>query len=322
VSLSKLLDSAPARRIGAIVNLRAGAARRDPQLVPKLRALLPSGRVHATRDLDDVDAALASLREQGTQLLVVVGGDGSVAGTLTELLRAWPEAELPWVALACGGTVNTIARSLGARGRPDAWLRRLAAAPRWQAELRPVLRARADAAPPRFGMIAVAGAAARFLERYYAAPRQGSAGAARVIAEVVASGAVGGALARGMFAPFRATIEVDGRRLDAREHTLVAASGVRHIGLGVAPFQHAGRDASRFHFLATSAGALRIAAELPALRLGRALQASCLHHFAAGEVALKSAEPLLWSLDAELFEPASALSVTAGPALHFVSAVG
>lgn len=317
--LSKLPASEPARRIGVIVNLRAGAARGDPSLVDKLRALVPAERVFATRDLDEAQAALCALRGQDLALLAVVGGDGSVAGTLTALLRGWREPELPALALACGGTVNTIARSLGARGRPEAWLRRLLAAPRWHTEARPVVRVRADADAPRFGMICVAGAAVRFLERYYAAPRQGNAGAARVIAEVVASAAVGGALARGMFAPFSAEIEVDGAPLPAREHTLLGAAGVRHIGLGVAPFRHAGRDPQRIHFLATSAGALRIAAELPALRLGSSPTGSCLRHFAAREVAVRGREPLRWSLDAELFAPARALEIGAGPALRFVT---
>lgn len=301
-----------------IVNLHARLARRDPDVVTRLRALAPD-RVFATRDLAEVDAALAALRRCGTDVLVVVGGDGTVTGTLTTLLRSWPEDALPSVALCCGGTINTIAKSLGAQGTPEHLVRHLADGARERGDERAVVRVRAGADAPRFGMIFVAGAAARFLERYYAAPRQGSVGAAWVVAEVVGSGATRGALARRMFEPLRAEVVVDGRPLRAREHTLLGASGVRHVGLGIAPFAYAGRDPERVHFLTSSAGPLRIAAELPALRLGQRLPGSCLHHFAARDVQVRAEEPLLWSLDAEIFAPAASLEISAGPRLRFVT---
>ena len=45
--------------------------------------------------------------------LVLVGGDGTIGGTLTPLVEKWGSEPLPRIAVVAGGTVNTIAHSLG-----------------------------------------------------------------------------------------------------------------------------------------------------------------------------------------------------------------
>ena len=106
-----------------MVNANAGRARRDSGLVGRLRALLGEENVRLTRCAQDLGPALDALRDAGIGRLVLVGGDGTVGGTLTALLARWPGAELPSVLLTAGGTVNTIAKSMGSAGAPDAVLR-------------------------------------------------------------------------------------------------------------------------------------------------------------------------------------------------------
>jgi diacylglycerol kinase family enzyme len=312
-------EAGPAPRApGLIVNAGARAASADPDLFRRLASALPSERAHLTRDLAEVGPAVDALREAGADTVVVVGGDGSVGGTLTELLARWPAESLPAVALVPGGTVNTIARSLGARGDPEALVRRLwSRGPRAQT-LRPLVSVAAPGAAPRCGMIFANGVAVRWLRMYYDESQRGVFGAAAVVARIAGSALVGGALARRMFEAFEAQVEVDGAGLADARFTVLAAASVTHIGLGFPAFPTAGRDPSRFHLAATSAGPARLVAELPALRLGAHGAHSCVAHHPARRARLRFAEPQPWSLDADLYPPAAELELAASRPLRFL----
>jgi diacylglycerol kinase family enzyme len=301
-----------------IVNARAGRARRDPAIVDRLEALLPKGCVHATHDATEVESALDALRADGCDTLVVVGGDGSINGTLTPLLRSWPVGSLPAVVVTPGGTVNTVARSLGARGTPEGIVERLrGGAPSIDAR-RAVVEVRADAGAPAFGLVFVNGVGVRWLELYYARPRLGVRAAAAVVSRIAGSAIVGGALAKRLFESFEAEVVVDGDVQPDREYTIMAASGVKHVGLGFQPFFTAGSDPRRIHFATTGASAARLVTELPALRAGMNLAGSALTHHSAQRVEVRTRRPATWSLDAETFPAASHLEIAAGPALRFV----
>jgi len=132
----------------------------------------------------------------------------------------------------------------------------------------------------------------------------------------VAVALVGGPLARRAFDPFDAELEGDGKAIDQRHFTVIAAGAVRHLGLGFAPLHSAGSDPERIHLATTGASAARLALELPALRAGS--RSRSLAHFACRQAVLDLAAPLAWSLDAEIFPPARRLAIAAEPALRFL----
>jgi diacylglycerol kinase family enzyme len=302
-----------------LVNARAGASRRDPGLPSRLRWRLPEGTVLTTGSPDELDDAVRALYEAGVETLVLVGGDGTVGGTATALLAGWPGPELPSLVLTPGGTVNTIARSLGARGAPERIIERLLdGAPARYDTLRPLVRAQAGDECTRVGMIFANGAAVRWLRLYYEESRRGVAGAISVVARVTASAVTRGELARSLFAPAACEIRVDGEHLAADQFTVMAASSVTHIGLGFRPFHSAGRDPKRFHFSTTSASAGRLCRELPSLRLGRNTHATCLEHYSAARVSLRFDRPQPWSVDADVFPDAIGIELAATRPLRFL----
>jgi diacylglycerol kinase family enzyme len=304
--------------VGVLVNARAGRARRDPGLVSRLAAALPPGRLVATASPEEIAPALAGLCERGIDCLLVVGGDGSVGGALTGLLCAWPGA-LPAVSFARGGTVNTIAGSLGARGDPERQLAGLLAGRKPRVDTRRcAVTVASDTGEWRAGMIFAAGVAVRWLRMYYEDSRQGMAGAASVVARIAGSALVGGRLASRMFEATPARLEVDDAPLALAGFTAMAAASVEHVGLGFRPFRTAGRDPERFHFSVTDAGALRVALELPAQRRARAPRRSCLSHQQARRVRVRFDAAQPWSVDADVFAPARALELVASPPLRFV----
>ena len=251
------------------------------------------------------------------QTLICVGGDGTIAGTLTPLLRVWPHDALPAVALCQGGTVNTIAKSVGGAADVERLARGLAEGRRRAVSRRPAVGVRADDGERLHGLVFVNGVGVRFLELYYGETGMGIAGAATVVARLTASALMRGELARRSFAPFHARLRVDGDPIERRPYTIMGGSSVRHIGLGFAPFWSAGRDPERLHFATTDAGPRRIVAELPTIRAGRPSDA--FEHYSVKHAAIESETPEPWSLDADLQPPATRIEVSAGPTLDLVS---
>jgi diacylglycerol kinase family enzyme len=307
-----------AESLGALVNVHAGSVRREPQLVARLAELLPAGHAIATASVDDVGPALKALRERGVTRLVLVGGDGTLSGTLTELVETWPR---PWPAILVtrGGTVNTIAAALGARGSPVSSLRRLlrrGSKPR--ATLRELLRVEAERAAPRCGLIFGNGLATRWLQAYYAESEPGAQAAGRVLARAVRSAAAGGDFARGLFEPFAARLSIDGESVRERAFRVIGASTIADVGLGFRPFLTAGTAPGRFHLLHTDAAPGRFVLDLPWLWLGRSAPGSSLCHHSAARAELTLAQPEPWMIDADVQPPTGHLVITTTEPLLFL----
>lgn len=305
---------------GVIANARARRAGRDARLGERLRRHLPAEFIHFTRDSDDLDDALARLHALGVEHVVLVGGDGTVGGTLTPLIEAWGEGPLPRVSLVAGGTVNTIAHSLRAHASAEQVVQRiLEDTPPRLDSVRPLVRAEPESGPARSGLIFANGVAARWLERYYEGDELGPVAAAALVGRIAGSALFRTRLAHDLFAPRPIEIAIDGARLDAHEFTIAGASSVRDIGLGFRPFLSAGTDLERFHFLYSAASAARLSVELPALRMGIHGRRSCLRHHPARSVELRFARPEPWSMDADLYPPTSGLRLSAWAPIRFVS---
>lgn len=308
---------------GVLVNGRARRASRDRSLPERLRKLVPDEYVHSTGSAEELGAAIERLRKLEVERILLVGGDGTVGGTLTPLVGAFRAAGLPLpaVTLTRGGTINTIARSLEAsRPADDALARLLDQAPPRLDSVRPLVQVEPEGAPARLGMIFVSGVAARWLELYYEGDDLGPGAAAALVARIARSALTGTRLARQLFERRRVAISVDGDGLAGVESfTVMGAATVKDIGLGFRPFHSAGSDLERIHFLFTDAGPLRVCLELPTQRLGLRGPVTCLSHHPVRTVELRFASPEAWSVDADLFPPAATLRVSAGPPVRFVS---
>jgi len=308
---------------GILINGRARRASRDRGLSERMRKRVPDEYVHVTGSAEELGVALERLRKLAVEQVLLVGGDGTVGGTLTPLVTAFRAAGLPLpaVTLARGGTINTIARSLeAARSADEALARILDEAPPRLDTLRPLVQVEPEGGAVRLGMIFVSGVAARWLELYYEGDDLGPGAAAALVARIARSALTGTRLARELFERRRVAISVDGDGLAGVESfTVMGAATVKDIGLGFRPFYSAGGDPEKIHFLFTDAGPLRVCLELPSQRVGLHGPVTCLSHHPAKTVELRFASPEAWSVDADLFPPAATLRVSAGPQVRFVS---
>jgi diacylglycerol kinase family enzyme len=236
--------------------------------------------VHETRTLEELDAAVRAIAERGSRGVVLAGGDGTHMAGVTALaraMRAKGEA-LPPIGLAPGGTVATVAKNWGMRGDARACAEAVVRATARGARTveRPTLSVRDDADGDRIGFIFGAGLVSNFFDAYYAAPEQGNATAAKIVARIFGGVFVGGALAERVLAPTPARLDVDGVTQAPRAWSLVAASVVRDLGIGMRLTYRAGERMDRFHAVASALGPRALGPQMPRVLAGRALKGE--HH--------------------------------------------
>ena len=194
----------PLRHLRVIVNRHAGWVRRQQGLQSTLDRLLGArGIAVFTDDVTQMDAAVRQSRADGVTALALCGGDGTNLHLLAAIERHWGSQPWPLVALLAGGSVNTVARNLGADEPVPRRLARLLAQPPEVLE-QPLLRVNGQ-----LGFIYGSHMIARAMEAYYRGPK-GLTGCALLTARTVVSALLRGSFARHLFTPRPVRVAVDG----------------------------------------------------------------------------------------------------------------
>lgn len=327
--------------IGIIVNPHARRGK-DPGLPERLDQVVRAHRAQercrlvVTPDLGALREAAAGFARGGVTLVGTCGGDGTTMAVLTALHGAYGPERLPRLLILRGGTVNTVARNLHLRGAPERVLDRVltvcagprgeAGLPVWEQDLVRV-RSRRDAGrgdgawdDEHHGCLFAAAMGARFLQTYYALPRQGIGWAALLLLRTVGSTAMGGALARRLFAETEAQVQVDGEDLPAGGFRLFLAATVADVGLGMRVTWRAGRSPGRFHVVASRLPLSAMARQLPRVLSGAPLsspEAAAHVDRMARALRLRFPAPQPYTLDGDLFTAAE-VAVDIGPRLQVV----
>ena len=254
--------------VRVIANRRARRLRQGGPLSDELFRRRTGLEVVETSSLDALDdVARAIAAEPGPVLLA--GGDGSYMAGLSALARAFGERPLPPIGLLPGGTVCSVARNWGL-GRDHVTYTRdlLDAVAHGTAKMRkrPTLRV-----GERVGFIFGSGLVARFFEAYEKAGAGGTGTAARIVAAVFGGSFVGSPFARRILSPMPCHLGIDDETAPFDRVSLVCASVVRDLGLGMKLLYRAGERHDRFHVVATPLGTMRLGPQMPLVLAGRPL---------------------------------------------------
>jgi diacylglycerol kinase family enzyme len=329
--------------VDVIVNRVAHHLEREGPILRALRAGASGGaRIHETRSLRDLDAAVAAIRERGTGCVILAGGDGSYLAGVSALARAFSPPSttsdaarpsgggagaggsdaIPVVGFAPGGTVCTVAKNWGLAGDHPAYAHSLVAsaiAGEARITARPTLRVTDDQGGDRVGFIFGAGLVARFFDAYYDAPEQGYVAAAGLVARVFGGTFTGGSLARRVLTPGPARLSIDGVLQAPSAWSLIAASVVRDLGLHMQLLYRAAERSDAFHIVASPLPPRRLSPQVGRVLLGRPLRGEGHVDALAREVVLELGEEgSTYVLDGDRIR-ASRVTVTAGPVLRYAS---
>lgn len=307
--------------IGIIVNPHASGNRRNPERSAKLgRIVGDAGQVFATQNIEELRQRLEDLHRSRIAVLGLCGGDGSISHGLSEALEVWGEDPLPPVVVLRGGTINNISRSLGGPRRVEQGVERIVAALGKGQALNVHKRAMIRVNGERHGYIVGAGLITHFLELYYEGARPGPARAAWLLLRLGLSWLVGGPAIQRVVPTIPASLRADQKLLDKSGFTLILASSVESIGLGVRPFYFAGRELGRFHMLAGDPSAGQLLGRLGHFWRGFPPRLDPLYDLAVGHLEICFEEPQRYTIDGELFGPTSTLTLDQGPTVTFIAA--
>lgn len=312
--------------IGVVVNPAAGRNRRAADRAERLGDVLgPHGWVRETRSLGELAEVAAECRTRAVELLGVCGGDGTLARTLSALVRAYGADALPPILPLRAGTMNTVARAMGCSAwRPERMLARVVADWRRGERLPHTDHQLLAVNGRQYGFMVGVGVPVEFLRVYYGGER-GAWGAVKTLVPLAASALAGGAAAARLFAPRAAELTVHRddagaapQRVPFATFTVVYASTIEDIGLGFRPTYRAREQAGRFHVFAGPISARELVRRLPRIRLARPTRSPQVFDGLASHLAARFATPTAYMIDGDLMPPAAALELALGPVVRVV----
>lgn len=317
-----------------VVNAHARRFVENRSLLLDLDRLIDGrAQLRVTRSGAELRAAACEARDTNARVVVLCGGDGTYGAGATAIADAYGDRELPVLALAPGGTVGTVARSLGVaiRGPALQGISRVvhnAAAATLATFMTPTLSV-ATERERRVGFIFGTGLVASFFQLYD--PRAadasdapsggaGTTAAAKIVARVFAESFVGGAVARQVLDPLRCDVDVDDQRLPWSASSLVVASVLRDLGLGMRVTHRGAEDPDRPHVVVSGLLPRKLGPRLPSVLRGMPIGAPGEPHFDGLVRTLKVSfpdKPGPFVIDGDL-RLGQVVTVTAGPRLHIL----
>lgn len=252
--------------IGVVLNPKSRKNQRDPAAATRLaRQLGDHGVVRLARSIDELYRIAEDFRRLEIDVLGISGGDGTNHVTLTGFIDVWG-ASLPQIAFLRGGTMNTVANSVGVRhGRPEGLLARLirdyamrSSQPLLNVE-RHVMRV-----GDHYGFLFGTGAVRGFIAEYYRGGEPSPVVAAQTLFRGIGSTIVRGEMVKRMCAPFRGSVELDdGTVWEERDYFSIAAGTIDQIGLNFRPFRRFDEREGAFHLLGIHTTPFGFVCDLP-----------------------------------------------------------
>jgi diacylglycerol kinase (ATP) len=310
--------------IGVVFNPRAGRNKRDPGAPERIkRQLGDHGVVAAPRSIDELNRVAEDFRRQRVSVLGIAGGDGTNHVTLTGFHQVYGDEPLPTVALLRGGTMNTVADSLGLpRGRTEGLLDRLVRRYLETPASLPAFEQWTLDVDGKLGFLWGTGVVAGFLHEYYATGTPSPWTAVKILSRGIGSAVIRGPMVRRMTRPIECEVETDtGEHWPMRSYLSVAAGTIRDIGLGFKPFHRAGEVRGAVHLLGIHTSPLGFVVDLPRI------------HDAAGMLPGKSTDalvrravvrtreaPLRYMIDGDILEsPRAETTLRIGPVVKIAT---
>ena len=319
--------------IGVVLNPRSRRNLRNPGAYDRLaRRLEGHGVVREARSIDELYRIAEDFRKIEIDLLGISGGDGTNHITLTGFIDVWGAA-LPQVAFLRGGTMNTVANSVGVRhGKPEGLLARLiqdyaqrAAIPLAHCE-RHVMRigsgsSGAGSSGDHYGFLFGTGAVRGFIAEYYEGGEPSPAVAAKTLARAIGSAVVGGAMVRRMCAPFFGSVELDdGTIWEERDYFSVAAGTIDQIGLNFRPFRRFDEKPENFHILGIHTSPMGFVYDLPRIWRAEPMRPGKTYESLSTRAVVRSSKgPIQYTVDGDLHESSDReLEISIGPKVRIV----
>lgn len=308
--------------IGIVTNPNSRRNRKHPDQMQRLGFILGQDSRHEmTRRPEDVYEVAQRFLSEGVDILALNGGDGTNHVTLTTFIEVYRDKPLPKIAFLRGGTMNTIANSIGIRGTPGDILLNVTEKYHlhqpFEMSDRQILSVRSDN-KTQYGFIFGNGLAANFLQAYYDTGNPSPWTAFTTLARAVTSSITGTAFAQNLFRRFNARVQIDDHPWDASSFTTIMAATIEQFGLGFRPTYRCREQPGTFHTLGFTIDTLDVARQLHRIRLGQPIDPQKVLSDVCTSMHIQADQPFTYTLDGDLHTCPGEMTVSAGPRLSII----
>jgi diacylglycerol kinase (ATP) len=299
--------------IGVILNPYSKKYKKKPHKLHQMAFIIGDrASYRPTDDLGDLHRVIEGFKTHDIDLLAISGGDGTIHTTLTALIKVYGKKQLPQVTFLRGGTLNTIAATLGIRGETEKLMSSLLIRYHENKDFKEK-KLRLTKINDEYGCIFGVGMVYRFMAEYYKNPKLNPAIAAQTVIKTITSTIFHSKMARDIFKRFDAEVMVDGEKWPFANYASIFSSSISQAGLNFHVFHHMLTQNEKFHLMGISLDAWNVLPCLKRMHDGKPAGCSEILDAAASDVIIKLSEPMPYTIDGDMLEPLDTFHLSAGP---------
>ncbi|SME90872.1 diacylglycerol/lipid kinase family protein [Pseudobacteriovorax antillogorgiicola] len=306
-------------RIGIIANPYSKLNKRNPAQIETLRTIASKhADFFVTDSLQDLSQKVKTMANTGFDVIAICGGDGTIALTMTEIIRWYTRKELPKIAILKGGTMNLVASQINIQGSQASVLRRLIR----RVEQRSALttsKLQTLQVGDHFGFLYADGSAVRILKEFYR-KKSGILGAIWLGLRLVSSFLRKGRLVSKLI--YEETVKAKSGAQTMEFTSLGNFAGtIRKLPLGFPLLPLAMKQKGLFQATFITCPKEKLLWQLPLIMIKHKEGTSLgKYSICCDELEISSQSPLHYTLDGELFihDETTPLKISQGPEVEFI----
>ncbi|EKD51224.1 MAG: hypothetical protein ACD_62C00305G0002 [uncultured bacterium] len=299
--------------IGVVLNPFSKKYKKNPGKLEHMAFIIgDKASCRPTEDLDDLYRVVEAFKSREIDIVAISGGDGTIHCTLSAFLKIYGEKPLPKVTLLRGGTLNTIAATLGIRGSTEQLMSELLVKYHEDKNFE-IRKLRLTKINDSYGCIFGMGVIYNFMEEYYKNPEVNPFIAGKTLVASLLSGVVQGKTIKRMFKRFDADVFVDGVKWPFANYSALFTGSIRQLGLEFNVFRHMLTQNEKICAMGISANAGDLMPYLLNLREGKASGSPDVLDAAVDKMEIYLKEPLPYTIDGDMLPAIDKFIITAGP---------
>ena len=303
--------------IVVITNPNAKHNKKVPDRLARLKAITGDcGVVVETPVPDAIQKTVDRLVARHTvDILGICGGDGTMQQTLTAFINAYDGTLPPLICPLRGGTMNTIANSVGIKTSAEQTLAGVVG--KWQqgesfTTSRRNLMKIVMPEETRYCFLFGNGLVANYLDMYYSSPYDGATAGICAITRGIVAAITKNRHYETIYGKLTLKVCVDGTEIPLEQYMGVLAATVKDVGIGFKPLYRAEEREGAFHILCSGLSTKEVIKNLPRFFRGERLRGKDHFDLLATEATIEAKRPFRLMTDGEMTETYRA-HITAGP---------
>lgn len=299
--------------IGVVLNPFSKKYKKNPNKLDHMSFIIgDKASCKPTDDIADLYRVAEEFKTRDIDVLAISGGDGTIHCTLTTFLKVYGEKPLPKIYFLRGGTLNTIAATLGVKGSTEKLMSNLLIKYH-EDKTFDIKKLRLTKINDEYGCIFGMGVIYNWMDDYYSNPNLNPWVAAKTLTRSILSAVVNGKQCQKMFKRFDADVFVNGKKWPYANYCAVFSGSIRQLGLEFNVFNSMLHQNEKFHATGISMTPHELLPHVKPLHDGKPIKAAGVIEEAAETMEIYCAESMPYTIDGDMLPGVKEFKLSAGP---------